>query len=101
MPSAEKLKVFRNLNRPVYFWGFSAIQLLVSVLITGLIAAIKIYLAVVLAIPLIVIMGKIKKENQKGNPDYLESFFIKRIIPGYIEDRSGLFKKLIHDRFEK
>jgi hypothetical protein len=95
---SEKLKVFRNLNRPVYFWGFSPIQLLVSVLIIGITAAIKIYVAVIIVIPVIIIMGKIKRENQKGNPDYLESLLIKRITPKYIEDHSKIFKSLIHDR---
>jgi len=94
----EKLKVFRNLNRPVNFWGFSPIQLLVSVLIVGITAAIKIYAGVIIAIPLIVLMGRIKRENQKGNPNYLESLLIKNNTPKYIEDSSRIFKTLINDR---
>ena len=93
-----------KLNRPIRFWGLSSLQF-------GLIAISGMIIILVLVFqrvnPMLFIMiiagivfgfsllfANLKKEQKKGNPNYIQGLMIKDQTPKKIVDR-GLFKNLI------
>lgn len=98
MIEAKSYSTFKNQNKPVYFKGFSPTQLLYTGLILGIVIVISIafalYFLMIIIIPVLIISGKIKKENQNGNPDFVLGYRVKRKSPVYLKDTSHLLKKL-------
>ena len=103
----KKYNTFILLNKPVYFWGFTAVQLAVSVggtimltivsfMIFHLLIGTVVFL--ILGIPIYRIMGRIRKENSKGNPDYVSAYFNYRKNPKYITDREGVIKLIYKNK---
>ncbi len=91
------------MNKPVYFWGFTSYQLLACFGPIFFIAIISfgifhiLYGSIILGIlvtPVICLMRIIRKENSKGNPNYLASWFLAKKAPGAITDRDNVMAKL-------
>ncbi len=98
------------MNKPVYFWGFTSYQLLacfgpifiIAIISFGIFHVIigSIILAVLTA-PVIYLMGIIRKENSRGNPDYLHSWFMAKKAPRVVTDHDNVMSLIYKNEFRK
>ncbi len=98
------------MNKPVYFWGFTSYQLLacfgpiffIVLICIGVFHVVvgSIILCVLLA-PVIYIMSIIRKENSKGNPNFLSSYFLAKKAPSVIQDRDRIMSKIYKNESRK
>jgi len=91
------------MNKPVYFWGFTSYQLLacfgpvffITVFSFGIFHLfIGTLILCIVVSPLIYLMGIIRRENNKGNPDFLASWFLARKAPCVITDRNNVMSMI-------
>jgi hypothetical protein len=91
------------MNKPVYFWGFTSYQILACfgpIFIVAMISFALFHVLIgslllcLLVAPVIYIMSIIRKENSKGNPNYLASWFLAKKSPRVITDRDQVMKLL-------
>tara|TARA_Y100001972_G_scaffold93178_1_gene114222 strand:- start:929 stop:1231 length:303 start_codon:yes stop_codon:yes gene_type:complete len=96
----EERKEWRTLymiNKPVVFLGFLPMQWLFISCILFLIGYAVWWLAIML-IPIVYLIGRrLSKEHSNGNPGYISSLIVRRSMPKYFEDRTGLFDQPIID----
>ena len=95
------------MNKPVYFWGFTSYQLLACFAPIFMIAMIcfaifhvlvgSMILCLMVA-PVIYIMGIIRKENSKGNPNFLASWFLAKKSPAVVTDRDQVMQLLYKNK---
>lgn len=94
--------VYINLNKPVYFWGLTGIQIVISAFtiiiisllgffVGGLIIGSIILGAIV--IPAYFIIITLQDKNKVGYPNYIQSYQIKQKTPYTVKD-TGVLKKI-------
>lgn len=97
MASAEErgTKALKNMNKPVYFFGLSSLQLIVGfmVIVIGLVVGGIYGIAV---IPVIVFLtARIRKENMAGHPNYLQSLWAGIVSKRSYSDPSNTISRLL------
>lgn len=89
-----------NLNKKIYAFGLDGTQWMMamgSILILGIVFFLKkelLLVALPLCTGLIIFIGKVRKENRKGNPDYMGAIFVDMSTPKYLTDSTQVFKRL-------
>lgn len=105
-----KYNTYVLMNKPVYFWGFTAYQLVgsfgiiifVSILAFAIFHAfIGMFIFALLASPIFYFMGIIRRENSRGNPNYLESYNLFRKSPRVITDHENVMLKIYRNQDKK
>jgi hypothetical protein len=107
---SRRYNTYVLMNKPVYFWGFTSYQLLacfgpvffIAIISFGLFHVL--YGSIILCVlvtPVIFLMSIIRKENSKGNPNYLASWFLAKKAPGVITDRDNVMAKLYKNETRK
>ena len=101
MPEKESPKeyiILRNLNRRVYFFGFPPNVLMLAgmgIMFDLIISLLfRQYYFLILIIPVLWVSFVIRGQHEKGNPDYIQSWDIKRKSPKYLVDSTQLLKKI-------
>jgi len=98
---------YKNLNKRVYFWGYKPKQLLIFASIIALIFLISIFfskgilrfiIGPLIAAPIIVIMGKVRKQNKNGVPDYASTMILYFFSPKILNDEGSVMSKLNENR---
>jgi len=101
---------FILINKPVYFWGFTSYQLggaVGAILFISFIAYAIFHLIVgtiiflLMVIPMFFLMKKIRKENSKGNPNYVASYFLFKKAPNVITDNANVMRKIYRNEPRK
>ena len=93
---AKGTKALKNMNKPVYFFGLSSLQLIVGfmVIVIGLVVGGVYGIAV---IPVIVFLtSKIRKENMAGHPNYLQSLWAGMIGKKSYSDPTTTIRRLLN-----
>jgi uncharacterized protein YneF (UPF0154 family) len=92
---ANGTKALKNMNRSVYFFGLTSLQLIVAfmVIVVGLIVGGVYGIAV---IPVIVFLtSRIRKENMAGHPNYLQSLWAGMVAKPSYSDPTNTLKRLL------
>lgn len=89
-----------NLNKVIYAFGLNGFQWMMvfgGILLFGIILFLKAILLII-AIPGVIVLiwfiGKVRKENRKGNPDYMGAVFVYMSTPKYLSDSTQVFKRI-------
>ena len=83
-------KAPNHLNKSVKVMGLDGFQLLIVFVVFALFFFISKIVLVLLAIVLSVILSKIKKEQKKGNPSPVNSYFLKSKLKMNITDNNSV-----------
>ena len=101
----KKYNTLIKINRPIKFLGLSALQFTIIALFGAMIIIVLVFKKVHPLLLVLSILGmvllftylfkELKKQQKRGNPDYLQGVIIKRETPKQITDRNFLFRNLI------
>ena len=99
------MRTMRKINKPIKFFGLSAGQFAILMLLTALTVIVSIFKQLHPLIVIGIISGilflsgllfkTLKKEHNAGNPDYLTSVRIKSATPRQITDKRHIFKFIL------
>lgn len=101
---------YKNLNKRVYFWGYKPRQLLVFASVIAVIFLISVFfskgiarfiIGPIIAAPVIIIMGKVRKQNKNGVPDYAATIILYLFSPKMITDEGIVMHKLFENKVEE
>lgn len=107
---SRRYNTYVLMNKPVYFWGFTSYQLLacfgpifmIAILSFGIFHVFIGSLVLgVMVTPVIYIMGIIRKENNKGNPNYLASRILAKKAPHVVKDRDYVMAQIYKNNQRK
>lgn len=93
-----KYFTYVNMNKPVFYFGFTSLQFSISVIVIVVVVIIAVMIlgllmglliGFILSSPVYILMGKIKIQNAKGNPDYVKSFQLFLKTPKRVVDERG------------
>lgn len=90
----KELACYKILNKEIFVFGLKAKQLLAIFVTLVFSAVFSLKLTLLIAIPLFILMREVKKENDKGNPDFFESVKASMKKNRVYEDKSRIFKEL-------
>jgi lipopolysaccharide export LptBFGC system permease protein LptF len=90
----KKYITMRNINRPLYFFGLSGMQVIMALLIVLFCFAVLKFWGLLALVPIYYVGNKIKAEQAKGNPDYISSMEVSRQTRKYFRDDSNVMNGL-------
>lgn len=85
------------MNRKILFWGLTPIQFTIIslfgvIIVLGMVICrvgfiVLILFVVIFIFLFILIFKKVKRQNEKGNPDFIQGYLIKSLTPKKIVDK--------------
>jgi len=98
---------YRNLNKRIYYWGYKPMQLLIFAGTIAILLLICVFfssgitgfiIGPVIAAPVFFIMGRVRKQNKNGVPDYAASMMLYFTSEKMIRDEGFVMNKLYRNK---